>query len=210
MTPAARLAGTALLTFSMVLLASPASADQLIQIPTADRPSGPHVDYRHRIDGKDQGYGTLIIPAGAAYEVMARWNNGFGGDHDLEAGASLQLLPDGIVTPAIAVGIWDVTNSGPMGRRAFLVVTKSLRPGQLGIPLFLGGAQVTVGLGTGRFSGPMAGLRLDLTGAVSLVGEYDARRLNFGLWVQPLPLVRLRAELQNGDPYLGGEFRLSF
>lgn len=207
-----RLTLTPLLLAGAALLApaGAARADQLIQIPLAERAPAPKIDYRHRIDGSNQGYGTVVLPAGSAYEVLARWNNGFRGDHGVEVGGMMQLLPDGIVTPGIAAGVWDVTNSGPMGRRFFLVLTKSLGPGQLGLPLGLGGAQATLGVGSGRFMGPLAGLKLNVAPFSSLVAEYDARQFNFGFWIYPLPLVQLRAELQGGDPYLGAEFRLGF
>src|SRR5207237_9164374 len=43
-----------------------ARADQLIQIPTADRVSAPTFEYLQRVDGQDEGYGTVLAPAGRA------------------------------------------------------------------------------------------------------------------------------------------------
>jgi hypothetical protein len=182
----------------------------LIQIPTADRVSAPTAEYKHRADGTNEGYGTLLLPAGLAYELMFRYYNGLDGEHSIEGGGQFQLLPDGIVTPAVALGIWDITNSTPWGRRSFLVISKSLAQGQLGIPRPLERVQVTLGMGTGRFSGFLGAVRADLPGRFSLIGEYDARRFNAGLWFSPVKPLTLKAELHNGDPYLGGELRLSF
>src|SRR5690348_5301809 len=108
--------------------ALPARADQLIQIPTADRAPGPTFEYLQRVDGQEEGYGTVLVPAGRAYELMFRYYNDLDGSHNIEGGGEFQLLPGGIITPAVALGIWDITNSSPWERRAFLVITHSLRP----------------------------------------------------------------------------------
>lgn len=200
------------LVFGLCLAALPAStrADQLIQIPTADRVETVRAEYLHRAEGENQGYGTFLVRTGLAYELMFRYYNNFDDDSGVEGGGLFQLLPDGIVTPGIAVGLWDVTNSTPFGRRAFFVLTKSLRPGQLGVPEFLERVQLTLGTGTGRFSGLLAGLRVDLPSHFSLVGEFDARRFNAGLWFTPSETISLKAELQNGEPYIGGTLRVTF
>jgi hypothetical protein len=70
--------------------------------------------------------------------------------------------------------------------------------------------QLTLGVGTGRFSGVVAGLRADLPYRVSLIAEYDARRFNAGIWFAPVKPLTLKAELQNGNPYLGAEVRARF
>jgi hypothetical protein len=193
-----------------VLAATGARADQLIQIPTADRASGPELEYLHRVSGADEGYGTLFAPVGTAYELMARYYNNLDHSHNIEVGGMFQLLPDGVVTPGIALGLWDVTDSTPWGRRAFFVITKSLKQGQFLIPKPIQRVQFTFGAGTGRFGGVLAGARVDLPVHVSLVSEYDARRLNVGLWYTPARAVSLKAELQNGNPYVGGELRARF
>lgn len=195
------------------LLASAASADQLIQTPTADIVSGVKGEYMHRFEGReDEGYGTLLFRAGLAYELAFRYNNNLDRDHSVEAGGQFQLLPDGVITPGIAVGMWDVTNSSPWGRRAFFVITKGLRPGTSPVPLprFIDQLQLNVGAGTGRFSGIFASAKVDLPARFSLVGEFDARRFNAGLWYTPIQQVTLKAELQNGNPYFGGNFNLRF
>jgi len=194
---------------ALLLSTSAASADQLIQIPTADR-AVPTLEYKRRLEGNSEGYATLLLPAGIAYELMFRYYDNEDHEHSLEGGGQFQLLPDGVITPAVSLGVWDITNSSPWGRRGFLVITKSLRPGQLGIPEALDRVQLTVGTGTGRFSGLFAAVRVDVAQRVSLIAEYDARRLNAGIWVTPIKPVTIKAELQNGNPYLGGELRLSF
>ncbi|MFN3652038.1 MAG: hypothetical protein ACK47B_20880 [Armatimonadota bacterium] len=198
---------------SLALLAgwpSAASADQLIQVPTADRVTDPTFEYKRRLDEVSEGYGTALINAGLAYELMFRYYDNEDGQHRIEGGGMLQLLPDGVITPGVALGVWDLTNSSPWGRRGFLVLSKSLRPGQLGIPEGVERVQLTLGLGTGRLSGVFAGVRVDVAERVSLIAEYDARRLNAGLWVTLLKPLTFKAELQNGNPYLGGELRLRF
>jgi len=193
---------------SLVLaLASGAQADQLIQIPTADRVRGATLEYLYRADGEKEGYGSLLFPAGLGFEVHVRHYNGLDRAYRFEGGGQLQILPDGILTPGLSVGMWDVTNSSPWGRRAFVVITKALDQERWPLPPLLNRAQVTLGVGTGRFWGPLAGVRADFPGRVTLVAEYDSRRLNAGFWWAPLKPVTLKAELQNGNPFVGAEFR---
>lgn len=207
-----RLRGSLALLSLGLVLGGPraASADQLIQTPTAVRSPGIRTEYLHRFEGDDQGYGTIVAPLGLAYELMGRYYNGLDNSHNLEVGAQLQLLPDGVVTPAVSLGVWDITNSAPWGRRGFLALTKGIERGQFGLPRPFRRAQLSLGTGTGRLSGLFAGLRLDLPANVSLVTEYDARRLNVGLWVSPVRSLSLKAELQNGEPFFGGELRKRF
>ncbi len=190
--------------------ATPAKADQLIQTPTADRSLGPRLEYKHRVDGTNEGYASAVVPVGLAYELLFRYYNNENGQYRIEGGGQLQLLPDGVITPGVAVGMWDITNSSPWGRRSFLVLTKSLRSGQIGIPEGIDRVQLNFGFGTGRFSGLFASARVDVLKRVSFVTEYDTRRLNVGLWVTPVDAVTLKAELQNGNPYLGGDVTLRF
>lgn len=199
------------LTSSVLLLAAgSSSADQLIRIPTADLVPGPKAEYMRRVDGEKEGYATLLVPAGLAYEFAFRYYDNEDRSHNLEGGGQFQLLPDGVITPGVSVGIWDVTNSSRWGRRAFFVVTKSLRPGQFFVRKPIERLQITLGGGTGRLGGVFGGLRVDLPARFSLVAEYDSRRLNTGIWFTPVKPLTLKAELQNGNPYLGGSFTLDF
>jgi hypothetical protein len=141
---------------------------------------------------------------------MFRYYNDLDGSHNLEGGGQFQVLPDGIVTPGIALGMWDVTNSSPWGRRAFLVLTKNIEQGQLGLPKPFQRAQLTLGAGTGRLGPVFGGLRLELPARFSLIAEYDSRRLNTGLEFRPIKPVSLKAQLQNGNFYFGGDLSLRF
>jgi hypothetical protein len=188
------------------------SADELIQIPTADRVTGPTGAYRQRVSDRSEGYGTVLAPIGPMFELMGRYYNRLDRSHNLEAGGQFQLFPDGVVTPAISVGMWDVGNNSPWGRRAFLMISKTLTPyGPLvSLPSFFERIQLSLGTGTGRFSGALAGARIDLPARFSLVTEYDSRRLNTGIWFRPVKPLAFKGELQNGNPYVGAEFRASF
>lgn len=195
---------------SLLASAGAAQADELIQIPTADLVPAFTTEYKHRLHGNSEGYGSLRFPAGQAYELDFRYYNNEDHENNIEGGGLFQLLPDGVVTPGIALGVWDVTNSSRWGRRAFLIMTKGLEPGQLFIREPIQRLKLTLGTGTGRFSGIFAGVRADLPGRFSLVGEYDARRFNAGIWYTPVRQVTLKAELQNGNPYFGGQFRVAY
>jgi hypothetical protein len=196
-----------LLAAGILFPAGGAAAGELILIPTADRPAAPTVQYRHRVSGTDEGFGSLDLPVGLDFELMLRYYNQLDRKTAIEGGGQLQVLPDGIVTPGIAVGAWDVTNSSPYGRRFFFVLTKSLGAEPFRLPKPLERAQVTFGAGTGRLGGVLAGLRLDFSSGISLVGEFDARRLNAGIWFTPLPPLTFKAELHNSNPYLGIQIR---
>jgi hypothetical protein len=191
-------------------VAAPARADQLIQIPTADIVPGATGEYLQRTEGNDAGYATVFLPAGKQYEVMFRWYNDYAGEQRVEGGGQFQLLPDGVVTPGLAVGMWDITNSSPKGRRAFLMLTKHLDRGDFSLPRFLPPMQLNFGVGTGKFSGPLAGIKINLPAHLDLVAEYDARRLNAGLWYSPMKHLTLKAELQNGELFFGGSLRSRF
>lgn len=199
-------------SLSLAFLAggAPAGADQLIRIPTADLAPGPRAEYMRRVDGEQEGYATLLVPVGLAYELAFRYYDNEDGNHRLEGGGMFQLLPDGVITPGIALGLWDVTNSSPWGRRGFLVITKGLRGGQFFVPEGVKRLQFTLGTGTGRLSGVFAAVRLDLPSRFSFIAEYDARRPNFGVWFTPIDQLTLKAELQNGNPYLGGNLTFRF
>lgn len=194
----------------LLACAGPAAADELIHLPTADLVPALTTEYKHRLQGNSEGYGSLRFAAGQAYELDFRYYNNEDHENNVEGGGLFQLLPDGVVTPGIALGVWDVTNSSRWGRRAFIVMTKGLEPGQLFIREPLQRLQLTFGTGTGRFSGVFAGVRADLPAKFSLVGEFDARRFNAGIWYTPVRQLTLKAELQNGNPYFGGQFRLAY
>lgn len=187
-----------------------AHADELIHIPTADLVPALTTEYKHRLQGNSEGYGSLRFAAGQAYELDFRYYNNEDHENNVEGGGLFQLLPDGVVTPGIALGMWDVTNSSRWGRRAFIVMTKGLEPGQLFIREPIQRLKLSFGTGTGRFSGIFAGIKADLPARFSLVGEFDARRFNAGIWYTPVRQLTLKAELQNGNPYFGGQFRLAY
>ena len=210
LTPPARRIGAAV-ALGLCALLSPStsvSADELIQLPTADRSTAPTAGYRRRFNGPNEGYGTITLPATPLGELLFRYYDREDGKRRAEIGGQFQVLPDGLVTPGLSVGMWDVGNNGPWGRRAFLVLTKNLTPfGQIPIPKPFERVQFNIGAGTGRFGGAFSSVRADLPGKISLIGEFDSRRLNAGIWLRPLRQLTLKGELQNGNPYLGFEIR---
>lgn len=188
----------------------PGYAEQLIQIPTAERARGARGEYLYRPGAGGEGYGSLLLPVGQAHELLIRYYDGLDRSHNIEAGGMFQLLPDGIVTPGIAAGLWDVTNSGPWGRRGFLVLTKGAEQGQFGLPRLVRRAELTLGLGTGRLGPVLAGVAVELPWRARLVAEYDARRLNAGLEFRPIRPLSLKTQLQNGNFFFGGDLTVHF
>ena len=186
----------------------PAVADKLLRIPTAER-AGWSVEHLERTEGADEGFTALTLPLGTLYEGSIRYNRDFDGSHALEIGGMAQLIPQSFGFPAIAVGVWDVTNSGPDGRRFFLALTRDFEQDEF-LPRALRPIQATLGIGTDRLGGPFAGLRWRVASGVSLLGEYDSRRFNAGLWWSPTPALTLKGELHNGDPFVGARLQFAF
>lgn len=186
----------------------PAAADKLLRIPTAER-AGWSLEHLERVEGPDEGFSTLTLPLGALYEGFLRYNRDFDRSHALEVGGMAQLIPQSFGFPSIGVGVWDVTNSGPDGRRFFLALTRDFEHDEF-LPPALRRLQATVGIGTDRLGGLFAGVRWRAATAVSLLGEYDSRRFNAGLWWSPTPVLTLKGELHNGDPFVGARVELRF
>ncbi|MBI3910089.1 MAG: hypothetical protein HY320_04045 [Armatimonadetes bacterium] len=191
---------------SLALMAARARADKLILIPTADL-GGYSAEYLQRTRGADEGIATVTFPTGPLVEALIRYNRNLDRSHNVEAGGTFQLLPQGYGTPSLAVGIWDITNDGPPGRRAFLVITKNFTRDDF-VPAPLREIQTTLGIGTGRLGGPFLGVRASLPARLSLIGEWDSQRFNAGLWWTPIRGLTLKGELHNGNPFLGGRIQV--
>ena len=198
-----------LLILLLAATATPARADKLILIPTAEL-TPLRAEWLWRVDGGNANVGTLQVPAGRTFEVLVRHYRDLGRDDDTEFGGQFQFIPEGLGLPAVSVGIWDVTNSSPYGRRAFIVLTKTLEGGELFLPAGFPRTQLHAGIGTSRFSPGFLGVEFFLPANLSLAAEYDGRRANFGARWRPVRFLSLKGELWNGEPFVGGQVSRPF
>jgi hypothetical protein len=189
--------------FAVALIAlffsAPARADKLIWIPTADVRAA-HGEF---MAGRDRGRDvvTAQVGLGQYFELLGRRVRTPRGSAT-EVGGQMQILPEGFITPGLALGVWDVANETARGRRGFLVVSKEL-PGVSFLPTVLRGVRVHGGLGTGDLSGIFLGANLRLPLGLALVAETHRGDFNAGLWWTPLRAVSVKAESWNGDFFFG-------
>jgi hypothetical protein len=187
---------------TLALCAGSARADRLIWIPTAGvgRIQG---EYMAEADGKR---GVLTAQAGfRQFELLGRLYKDFEDKDRTEIGGQYVVLPEGFATPGVAVGVWDVGDNGPRGRRFFGVVSKSLEP--INWLPFLSGVKVHGGIGSNQLSGLFFGAEAGIPLGLRLYAEYDSNDWNAGLSWSPLPLLSLKAESWDGDFFVGAQIK---
>lgn len=119
----------------------------------------------------------------------------------------LELLPETILTPGLAVGVEDINASRE--RTAYAVASKAL-------PF---GFRIHAGVGNGRYDGVFASLEKTInplsviTGnntfpATTLIVEYDGKNMNYGARMSVVPGLKLDAGWrgQNHGMYFGASF----
>jgi hypothetical protein len=192
---------------ALALSSGAARADRLIWIPTA---SIAHLqaDYTQEAFGK-AGVVTGQIGLGKQFELMVRHYKDFGVSDKTEVGGQYQVLPEGIATPALSIGVWDVADDGPAGRRIFGVISKTV-PLVNYVPLGIHDVKFHAGVGSNRLSGVFAGGQVGFPFGFGLYAEYDARDVNAGISWSPIKLLRLKAESWRGHIFVGGQLSSPF
>jgi hypothetical protein len=187
---------------ALALCAGTACADRLIWIPTAgiSRLQG---EYMAEADGSR---GVLTGQIGfRQFELLARHYRNFENDDRTEIGGQFQVLPEGLVTPGISLGVWDVADDGPRGRRFFGVVSKTLEP--INWLPFFSDVKVHAGIGSNQLSGLFLGAHAGIGLGLRLYVEHDTEDFNAGLAWSPLPIVSLKAESWDGDFFVGAQLK---
>lgn len=176
----------------------------LINIPTADvlRSGQLSLGYYHLQDGGVGSFNTNVAPnlelGVAAFRYDGQSNKNY-------FNAKFALLPETILTPGVAVGVEDISNSEQ--RSVYAVASKAL-------PF---GFRIHVGTGDGRFNGVFAGLEKTInplsviTGrnafpATTLIAEYDGKTMNYGARLSIVPGLKLDAGIRNHGGYVGISF----
>ena len=163
--------------FVLACVVTAAPADQLLMMPTARRlPPGL---FRAEVwTNRQLAAGTVTAGLGQAWDAQISLDR-FGFDPGRPTGALsyYYLTPIADLTPGIGGGILDVANATTDGRRLYACATMNRSIPKLNR---YGYAELTAGFELGRRPGPMAGLRVPAARNVSVLGEYDGFRFNFG------------------------------
>jgi hypothetical protein len=187
---------------ALALCAGGARADRLIWIPTA---STARLQAEYMTEpGGNRGVITGQFGLGKQFELLARHYRNFESKDRTEVGGEFVVLPEGIVTPGVALGVWDVADEGPRGRRIFGVVTKTV-PVINKLPVGIHDIKVHAGVGSGSLSGIFLGGQVGLPLGFRVYAEYDARSFNAGLSWSPIAPLRLKAESWDGTVFVGAQ-----
>ena len=190
---------------ALALSSGVARADKLIWIPTAGISRLGQVEYMAEADGK-RGVLTGQVGLAKQFELLVRHYRNFSTSDKTEVGGQFTILPEGFATPGIAIGVWDVANDGPRGRRVFGVISKSL-PVVNKLPVGFHDIKVHAGIGSNQLSGIFLGGEAGFPFGFGVYGEYDSRHVNAGLSWSPISLIRLKAESWGGKVFVGAQLR---
>ena len=117
------------------------------------------------------------------------------------------LLPDFGATPAIAVGVRDLTGTGIEHGGLYVVVTHSI-PLSERVYKIIRSFKGTVGVGTGSIGGPFVGMEARFGTDVSLHAELYRRRSNVGVSLRLARNIQANASSLDGSFYYGLSYTL--
>ena len=185
------------IVLGLALLASCASADQLIDIPTGRKI--PTDDFRYEVRASPYSHGDvqhfLGIGVGPSMEFDFR-EMLTTGSHPIATGDFafniLSAVPS--LAPGFSVGVQDAANLTPDGRRFYAVTTFRNELDELSGNLY---ADITVGMQFGSLSSPFVGAAVPLGEKIYLIAEHSGFRLSTGLELRPLPKVVFRVISRN-------------
>lgn len=116
------------------------------------------------------------------------------------------LLPQTTLTPAIGVGVIDVTNK--IDRGMYIAATKRV-PLSSALPTPISDIRLTAGLGTGPIKGLFAGAEATVM-SLRLQAEYDGDDFNAAIGIPILGAATAKAMWIKDDFYIGVEFKPRF
>jgi len=118
------------------------------------------------------------------------------------------LLPDFGATPAVAVGVRDLTGTGVEHGGLYLVLTHSI-PLSERVYKIMRSFKTTVGVGTGSIGGPFAGMEARFGTDLSLHAELYRRRPNVGVSLRLARNMQANASSLDGSFYYGLSYTLA-
>ncbi|MCE5198557.1 MAG: YjbH domain-containing protein [Armatimonadota bacterium] len=168
----------------------------LMMTPTADTLRTGGVDFGAVFLNNDNNDTTFVSGNFGlldSLEVGAAMVSPEHGDSNGIINAKFGLLKENLTTPALAIGVSDLTDQ--FDSTPYVVVSKSL---QLKNQSLLA-PRLHVGVGGGNLDGLFAGLSARISDRTQLMVEYDTDDVNFGLQFAAAQNLRLHAGLLGGD-----------
>lgn len=142
---------------------------------------------------------TFVGSAGVfpGLEVAAGVSTPEDGDSEPVLSAKFRFMADTLVTPSLAVGVFDMGDN--FDTSAYIVAGKALSvPGTEGS---LASAAVYIGGAVGDFEGLFGGVTVGVGDKLTLMAEYDTDDVNFGARLAIADQLRLHGALLGGDTF---------
>jgi hypothetical protein len=201
---------TILLILSLCLISSVSFADRTIVTPSGyTMPTGYDAETMETVNGQPRSI-EYINAGNSNIQFETAFIARPGVDRFSESIQAL-VLPETFVTPALSIGVKDVSNSagafsadGFYGRAYYLAVTKSL--GNLLTEPGSHGPIITGGLGAGSYHGFFGGVNDVLPMNLLAAAEFDGRSLNYRLSYQTSSTSRLSLLRIGGSNWVGFDF----
>jgi hypothetical protein len=174
------LVGRIIGSFCALVVASVASADRLVNVPTA-RPLGKNAIRFEYLGGlnnstAEEQFVAFSVLNGLEFEVRRRIRPEESGRSTFDLGYNI-LSPVASTAPGISVGVLDGLGETLDGRRAFIALTfrELLDVGEVSE-----NGDVTLGYQTGSLSGLFVGISLPFSGRTRMIVEHNGARLTSG------------------------------
>jgi hypothetical protein len=197
------LVGRIIGSFCALVVAGVASADRLVNVPTA-RPLSKNAIRFEYLGGlnsstAEEQFVAFSVLSGLEFEVRRRIRPDENGRSTFDLGYNL-LSPVASTAPGISVGVLDGLGETLDGRRAFIALTfrELLDIGEVGE-----NGDVTLGYQTGSLSGLFVGISLPFSGRTRMIVEHNGARLTSGFETNLLKGLDARLFIQD-QLLLGG------
>lgn len=196
---------------ALACVSAAACADRLINIPTARKIQWGTYKFEYRAEPHEKGVQETFLGIGVteALEVQARASN-------LDSGHSIGTLdvaynfisPITGFTPGFAVGVLDVLNKMPDGRRPYFVTTF-----KEGFYTIDGEVPADITLGfcfeqTRMY--PMVGVSIPFSSQFRTLAEHDGKRLSAGVEARPAPNLGIRFTIEDRHSLFGLQYQHRF
>lgn len=191
----------------VMAIAGQVFADQLILAPTGRTLTLGQAKLEGAVMADDSDNSIVWANVGLPrLELNAIRVENEGNDGDIGFGAEFAILPETLVTPAIGVGIRDITDETNFGPAFYAAVSKTVPlAGKLPVITSL---KLHGGLGTDSLDGIFAGVELGLPYNLNGIAEYVNDNFNFSLGWSPIKFVQVKAYWIDSDFFYGGRLSI--
>lgn len=191
---------------ALVLCASQAFADRLVLTPTGSVLGRADLRGEAAFGPDDTRLYWVNVGLGLVELEGSRMENDAGLKEDILS-AEAALLPETILTPAVGVGVRDISDE--IERGYYVAVTKTV-PLTDKIPFFLHDVKLHAGYGIDGINGLFGGAEIGLPMGFVLAGEYDGENTNASLSWEALPMVGLKVYSLDSEIFFGASFKSAF